>query len=109
MLFAGFFVNFNTLQDWLKPLCYGSYLRYVFEGIMLAVYGRIDGKDRKFLHCGATIDEELCAMKNPKDLLIERNMENATYMVNVWVLLGIYLSFCFLIYWLLRFKMFTLH
>ncbi|XP_011704836.1 PREDICTED: ATP-binding cassette sub-family G member 1-like, partial [Wasmannia auropunctata] len=38
MLFAGFYVKLEEMPTYLQPICYLSFFRYAFEGLMQAIY-----------------------------------------------------------------------
>ncbi|XP_044731531.1 ATP-binding cassette sub-family G member 4-like isoform X2 [Chrysoperla carnea] len=97
ILFAGFFVNFSILSKWIAWVPYASYLRYGFEGTMIAIYG----EDRPMLQC----NEVYCPFRSPKKILEERNMENAEYWIDWLALLGFFFALRIIVYFMLKLKM----
>lgn len=51
ILFSGFFVKPTSVPKAIKPLTYGSQMKYVFEAVMITIYGR--GR------CNATNEDDL--------------------------------------------------
>ncbi|KAH8337587.1 hypothetical protein KR074_011607 [Drosophila pseudoananassae] len=39
LLFSGFFIRLNELSWFLRPICNVSFFRYIFEGLLRAIYG----------------------------------------------------------------------
>ncbi|XP_041451867.1 ATP-binding cassette sub-family G member 4 isoform X2 [Drosophila obscura] len=39
LLFSGFFIRLNELSWFLRPICDVSFFRYIFEGLLRAIYG----------------------------------------------------------------------
>ncbi|XP_002133095.2 ATP-binding cassette sub-family G member 4 isoform X1 [Drosophila pseudoobscura] len=39
LLFSGFFIRLNELSWFLRPICDFSFFRYIFEGLLRAIYG----------------------------------------------------------------------
>jgi len=52
LLFSGFFIRLNELSWFLRPICDVSFFRYIFEGLMRAIYGY----DRGELECHAAMN-----------------------------------------------------
>ncbi|BFF94885.1 ATP-binding cassette sub-family G member 4 [Drosophila madeirensis] len=50
LLFSGFFIRLNELSWFLRPICDVSFFRYIFEGLLRAIYGYGRGE----LDCHAT-------------------------------------------------------
>ncbi|KAG8225049.1 hypothetical protein J437_LFUL000027 [Ladona fulva] len=97
LLFSGYFVNFNTIPSYLQWLSYLSYIRYGFEGSMLAIYGY----DRAKLKCS----EVYCHFKSPTKFLEELDMANAEYWLDVVALGAFFILLRFIAYLVLRFKL----
>ncbi|KAF4522463.1 hypothetical protein B566_EDAN002547 [Ephemera danica] len=99
-MFAGFFVSFSTIPDYLRWMSYLSYLRYSFEGFAVTIYGN----DRARLDC----HEIYCHFRSPSKFLEEIEMADS----NVWVCIGALLAsfivlraLTFVVLWLkLRFR-----
>ncbi|EDV32171.1 uncharacterized protein Dana_GF15690, isoform B [Drosophila ananassae] len=51
LLFSGFFIRLNELSWFLRPICNVSFFRYIFEGLLRAIYGY----DRGDLECHAQL------------------------------------------------------
>ncbi|ESN94179.1 hypothetical protein HELRODRAFT_68730 [Helobdella robusta] len=86
LLFSGFFVNFETMPKYLQWLSYISYIRYSFEGTLLAIYGF----DREPLNCNKD-DTFMCHFKDPKNILKELDVENANLTIDIVILCVIFL------------------
>ncbi|XP_058455063.1 ATP-binding cassette subfamily G member 4 isoform X2 [Malaya genurostris] len=100
ILFSGYFVNFDAIPRYLQWLTYLSYVRYGFEGAMLAVYGM----NRKMLDCS----EEYCHYRDPKKFLEDMSMDDAEYWIDVTALVGIFIGLRFVAYFVLRLKLHTM-
>lgn len=61
LLFSGFFMRMRDLSFFLRPICDISFFRYIFEGLMRAVYGYGRGN----LQC----DSEFCYFKSSHQFL----------------------------------------
>ncbi|VVD05543.1 unnamed protein product [Leptidea sinapis] len=97
VLFSGFFVNFNAIPDYLQWLTYLSYIRYGFEGAMLAVYGY----DREKLKCS----EAYCHFRTPSLFLKEMSMDKANFWIDVGALSAFFIFIRVISYLVLRFKL----
>lgn len=99
VLFSGFFANLDDIPYYLKWLPYASYVKYSFEGTMIAMYGL----NREKLECNI----DYCHFKYPKQFLEEMSMKDDmnTFILDVSVLLGIFLVLRFFTYFVLRIKL----
>ena len=98
LLFSGFFVTFDTIPPYLRWLSYIAYVRYGFEGVLLAIYSY----DRPKLHC----PEAYCHYKSPIKFLEEFDVLHSVFWVDV-VVLGCFFVFLrvtafFILKWRLR-------
>ncbi|XP_055683520.1 ATP-binding cassette sub-family G member 4 isoform X2 [Lutzomyia longipalpis] len=96
ILFSGFFVNLDTIPGYLQWVTYVSYVRYGFEGAMIAVYGM----DREKMRCS----EMYCHFRSPKKFLEEMSMENAEFWIDATALIGIFIALRIVAYFVLRWK-----
>ncbi|CAG9819793.1 unnamed protein product [Phaedon cochleariae] len=99
VLFSGFFAKLDDIPYYLKWLPYLSYLRYGFEGSMIAIYGL----GRPKLTCTVTY----CPFKYPETFLEQMSMKDdmRTYLIDVGVLTGLFLFLRVCAYFLLRLKL----
>ncbi|EDW39922.1 GL14043 [Drosophila persimilis] len=97
ILFSGFFVNFDTIPGYLQWVTYVSYVRYGFEGAMVAIYGM----DRAKLQC----NQMYCHYRVPKKFLEEMSMDNAHFWVDAVALTGIFFALRIIAYFVLRWKL----
>ncbi|XP_058823807.1 ATP-binding cassette subfamily G member 4-like [Topomyia yanbarensis] len=97
ILFSGYFVHFDVIPRYLQWLTYVSYVRYGFEGSMIAVYGM----NRGMLDCS----EEYCHYQDPKKFLEDMAMDKAEYWIDATALFGLFVGLRFLGYFVLRWKM----
>ncbi|XP_049789006.1 ATP-binding cassette sub-family G member 4-like isoform X1 [Schistocerca nitens] len=97
ILFSGFFVTFSALPKYLQWVPYISYVRYGFEGTMVALYGH----GRPKLKCS----EMYCHFKNPKKYLEELDMGEAVYWIDAVALVGFFILIRFVTYWVFRWKL----
>lgn len=99
VLFSGFFCNLNDLPTYMHWLSYGSFLRYSFEGTVVAIYGL----DRPKLECRS----EYCHFKYPKEFLkslaIEGTME--TFIMDVSILFAMFIGLRIATYFFLKIKL----
>ena len=75
---------------------YAAYVRYGFEGTMLSIYSY----DREPLECSVPY----CHFKHPHKFLEELNLQDGVFWVDVVVLIGFFLFFRILGYFVLKFK-----
>ncbi|KAL3267567.1 hypothetical protein HHI36_011684 [Cryptolaemus montrouzieri] len=99
VLFSGFFANLDDIPYYLKWLPYASYVKYSFEGTMIAIYGL----DREKLDCKI----DYCHFKYPKRFLEEMSMKDDmnTFILDVAVLFGLFLLLRIFTYFVLRIKL----
>ncbi|XP_017032891.1 ATP-binding cassette subfamily G member 4 isoform X1 [Drosophila kikkawai] len=73
LLFSGFFIRLNELSWFLRPICDVSFFRYVFEGLLRAIYGY----DRGELECYAAMN--YCYYKTGEQFLKDFHMEGDAF------------------------------
>ncbi|XP_048505173.1 ATP-binding cassette sub-family G member 4-like isoform X2 [Athalia rosae] len=96
MIFSGFFVHLTDAHPWLHWLFHLSFLKYGFEGLMVAVYG-----DRSKMDCS----QDYCHYRYPKQLLKTVDMTNAEYWFSISLLIGLYLTLEITAYVALRIRL----
>ncbi|XP_022912479.1 ATP-binding cassette sub-family G member 4-like [Onthophagus taurus] len=101
VLFSGFFAKLGDIPPYLSWLSYVTYVRYSFEGTMIAIYGL----DREKLEC----NEMYCHFKYPKKFLGEMAMNDDlnTYLIDLAALAGFFVIVRVFAYFSLRVKIFT--
>ncbi|TDG46545.1 hypothetical protein AWZ03_006983 [Drosophila navojoa] len=82
LLFSGFFIRMRELSWFLRPICDFSFFRYVFEGLMRAIYGYQRGD----LPC----HEEFCYYKSSEHFLKDFDMSGDMVHSDV-LILGLFL------------------
>lgn len=97
LLFSGFFVTFSTIPWYMQWVTYISYIRYGFEGCMIAIYG--GGREK--LHCS----EAYCHYKNPGKFLEEMDMAGVEYWMDVVALILCFITLRISAYFALKLKL----
>ncbi|XP_064540501.1 ATP-binding cassette subfamily G member 4 isoform X1 [Drosophila montana] len=82
LLFSGFFIRMRELSWFLRPICDVSFFRYIFEGLMRAVYGY----DRGDLPC----HQDFCFHKSSEQFLKYFDMSGDSVNEDILVL-GLFL------------------
>lgn len=100
ILFSGFFVNLNAIPDYISWLTYISYVRYGFEGVMLAIYGF----NREELKCS----EDPCYNTDPDIFLKEMGMGDGVFWIDAVALFGFFVFLRLMAYVVLRLKLLSL-
>nr|XP_053612334.1 ATP-binding cassette sub-family G member 4-like [Plodia interpunctella] len=100
VLFAGFFIKLNDIPTVFKWIPYISYIRYGFEGTMLAIYG-YDREKLASKECNI-VD---CIITTPKMLLEKMAMNNANFWVDAGILVALFIVIRIIAYFVLRFKL----
>ncbi|XP_050308153.1 ATP-binding cassette sub-family G member 4 [Anthonomus grandis grandis] len=100
VLFSGFFAKLQDIPFYFQWLPYLSYVKYSFEGTMVAIYGL----DRPKLSCTA----DYCHFKYPKSFLEEMSFKGdmMTYFIDIAVLSGLFVFLRILAFFVLRIKLF---
>ncbi|EDS38498.1 abc transporter [Culex quinquefasciatus] len=80
VLFGGFFIRFNELVPFLRPLTHLSPFKYAFEGVAQSIYGF----NRTDLACSAGSDDaRVCPFQTGDQVLAMLDMDQADYGVDV--------------------------
>ncbi|PBC34512.1 ATP-binding cassette sub-family G member [Apis cerana cerana] len=97
LIFSGFFVQFRDAHPYLRWLFHLSFLKYGFEGVMIAIYGY----DRPKLSCS----DVYCHFAIPETLLNAVDMKQANYWFCLIVLIALYVMLDIGTYTLLKLKL----
>lgn len=104
LLFSGFFVNFDTIPTYLQWLSYMSFVRYSFEGMLLALYGN----NREDLECDEKDQEkkvQCMHYQNPMNILDDMDVKGQEIYIDFLVLLAIFILLRLGAYIVLRWKL----
>ncbi|CAB0043678.1 unnamed protein product [Trichogramma brassicae] len=94
MIFSGFFVHMSDAQPYLHWLFHGSFLKYGYEAVMVAVYGY--GRPR--MDC----TDDFCYFIYPETVMKTLDMPNSDYWFSFLVLCSLYAALETLSYVILR-------
>ena len=94
--FQGFFVSLGNIPVYLHWITYIAYVRYGFEGVMLAIYG----SNREPLHCS----EPYCHFKYPVKFLEKLDLDQGVFWIDVVSLLVFFVGLRVIGYFVLRYK-----
>lgn len=99
VLFSGFFSKLSDIPWYLSWLTYVSYVRYSFEGTMIAIFGLNRGK----LKC----NQEYCHFKIPEKILENFSLTGDInmYIIDATVLMGLFVVLRIVAYFVLRIKL----
>ncbi|KAI3385581.1 hypothetical protein SNEBB_008557 [Seison nebaliae] len=95
LLFSGYFLPFKSMPIWLSWLSYFSYIRFAFEGSLIAIYGY--GRVR--LGC-----EGYCPFENAERILEMFEVNNVDYWRHFIILCSFYVGARMSVYFALRWK-----
>lgn len=100
VLFSGFFARLEDIPVYFQWLPYLSYVKYSFEGTMVAIYGL----NRPKLECNS----EYCHFKYPTAFLKEMSIKGdmLTYFIDIGVLSGLFVFLRIVAYFVLRIRLF---
>ncbi|XP_020282075.1 ATP-binding cassette sub-family G member 1-like [Pseudomyrmex gracilis] len=96
VIFSGFFVRLKDVQPYLHWLFHMSFLKYGFEGVMIAIYGY----DREKLKCST----DYCHFAIPEKLLAEMDMKHVNYWLNMTILIALCVALDVIAYAILDMK-----
>ncbi|XP_065563370.1 ATP-binding cassette subfamily G member 4-like isoform X1 [Artemia franciscana] len=97
LLFSGFFVTLEDIPYYLQWVSYITYVRYGFEGSLLAIYGN----DRPMLNC----NESYCHYRAPVKILDQLGVKHGIWSVDIFALLGFFLLFQLIAFVALKWKL----
>ena len=97
VLFGGFLVNLNSVPYYMSWMSYFSFMRYGFEGSMLAIYGY----NRPPLSCS----KMYCHYRSPNNFLEQFDMAESSYYWSVIGMMSFFLVVRFIGYFALSFKL----
>ncbi|XP_048516989.1 ATP-binding cassette sub-family G member 4 isoform X2 [Dendroctonus ponderosae] len=100
VLFSGFFAKLEDIPFYFQWLPYLSYVKYSFEGTMVAIYGL----NRSKLVC----NRDYCHFKYPSAFLDEMSLKGdmLTYFIDIGVLSGLFVFLRIVAYFVLRIRLF---
>ncbi|GAU88563.1 hypothetical protein RvY_01244 [Ramazzottius varieornatus] len=106
LLFSGFFLSLKMIPQYMQWLSYISYVRYSFEGAMLAVYGFDRGS---ICQTNQTIEEllegtNMCYFSDAKSFLDEMGITNTHWWLDFLVLCMFFVVLRVIAYLVLRWK-----
>ncbi|GIY73436.1 ATP-binding cassette sub-family G member 1 [Caerostris darwini] len=96
LLFSGFFISLNTIPSYLQWISHISYIRYCYQGVMMAIYGL----DRPELQC----DKSFCPFQEPRDFLKEMDMVESNLYVDYVAISAFFFVFRVIAYYVLYYK-----
>jgi len=99
LLFSGFFVNLDAIPSYMGWISYVSFMRYSFEGSMLAIYAF----ERDNLACS----QPYCHYKFASKILEQFNMQDSLFMCSILSLLVCFFVIRLAAYFVLRWKIRT--
>lgn len=82
ILFSGFFINLSAIPVYMSWMAYSSFMRYAFEGSLVAVYGF----NRAALECS----EPYCHFRMPIKILEQFDMEQSVF---AWCIMALLVGF----------------
>ena len=89
LLFSGFFIKLDNIPTGLHWISYVAFIRYGYEGTMVAIYGN----DRDFLDCSANVNgtnaQQSQFLCDPKNILEDLTLEEET-LFDIAVLSGFF-------------------
>ena len=97
LLFAGFFVNLSAIPVYMRWISYLSFMRYSFEGSLIAVYSF----NRPQLKCG----QPYCHFRFPIKILQQFEVEQSRFMCSIMSLLVCFLLIRLVAYLALKWKL----
>lgn len=99
VLFSGFFSKLSDIPWYLSWLTYVSYVRYSFEGTMVAIFGL----NRAKLKC----TQDYCHFKIPEKILENFSLKGDinTYIIDTSVLVLLFVVLRIVAYFVLRIKL----
>ncbi|KAK2706828.1 hypothetical protein QYM36_014757 [Artemia franciscana] len=97
LLFSGFFITLEDMPYYLRWLSYVTYVRYGFEGCLIAIYDY----DRPMLKC----EEVYCHHRMPVKVLDQLGVKEGAFWTDVTVLVGFIVFFQVVAFLALKIKL----
>ncbi|XP_058805878.1 ATP-binding cassette sub-family G member 1-like isoform X2 [Phymastichus coffea] len=97
LIFSGFFVYLRDAPSYIQWIFHVSFLKYGFEGVVLAIYGY----GRPKMGCSA----DYCHFRLPEVLLDMVNMKYSSYWTSTIFMIGLYIVLDVTAYLLLRVRL----